>query len=38
MDEVLRANVLFAFHPLAARRPGLDGYLAMIRRAGALSA
>ena len=36
MDEVLRANVLFAFHPLGAARPGLvDEYLAMIRRAGA---
>ena len=36
MDEVLRANVLFAFHPTAARAPGLvDRYLAMIRRAGA---
>ena len=36
MDEVLRANVLFAFHPLGARAPGLvDRYLAMIRRAGA---
>ena len=36
MEEVLRANVLFAFHPLGAARPGLvDDYLAMIRRAGA---
>jgi len=36
MDEVLRANVLFAFHPNGARAPGLlDRYLAMIRRAGA---
>lgn len=36
MDEVLRANVLLAFHPTAARAPGLvDRYLAMIRRAGA---
>ena len=35
MDEVLRANVLFAFLPLAAARPGLvEDYLAMIRRAG----
>ncbi len=35
MEEVLRANVLFAFHPLAAARPGLvEDYLAMIRRAG----
>jgi pimeloyl-ACP methyl ester carboxylesterase len=36
MDEVLRANVLFAFHPTHQRRPGLaDRYLAMISRAGA---
>jgi pimeloyl-ACP methyl ester carboxylesterase len=36
MDEVLRANVLFAFHPNAVRRPGLvEEYLGMIRRAGA---
>ena len=36
MDEVLRANVLFAFHPARAREPGLvDRYLAMIGRAGA---
>jgi dienelactone hydrolase len=36
MEEVLRANVLFAFHPLHARPPGLvDSYLAMLRRAGA---
>ena len=35
MDEVLRANVLFAFHPTLARAPGLvDRYLAMIGRAG----
>lgn len=35
MEEVLRANVLFAFHSLAAARPGLvEDYLAMIRRAG----
>ena len=35
MDEVLRANVLFAFHPHGARAPGLVArYLAMIRRAG----
>ena len=35
MDEVLRANVLFAFHPTQARAPGLvDRYLAMIGRAG----
>jgi pimeloyl-ACP methyl ester carboxylesterase len=36
MDEVLRANVLFAFHPHGQRRPGLmEEYLAMIGRAGA---
>jgi pimeloyl-ACP methyl ester carboxylesterase len=36
MEEVLRANVLFAFHPLGAARAGLvEDYLAMIRRAGA---
>lgn len=36
MDEVLRANVLFAFHPLHTRNRALvDGYLAMLRRAGA---
>lgn len=36
MDEVLRANVLFAFHPLHTRRRDLvDAYLAMLRRAGA---
>lgn len=36
MDEVLRANVAFAFHPNAARDPGLVArYLAMVRRAGA---
>jgi pimeloyl-ACP methyl ester carboxylesterase len=36
MDEVLRANVPFAFHPNAARDPGLVArYLAMVRRAGA---
>jgi pimeloyl-ACP methyl ester carboxylesterase len=36
MDEVLRANVLFAFHPHGARRPGLvQAYLDMIGRAGA---
>lgn len=36
MDEVLRANVLFAFHPTQARAPGLvERYLAMIGRAGA---
>ena len=36
MDEVLRANVLLAFHPSRARAPGLvERYLAMIRRAGA---
>jgi pimeloyl-ACP methyl ester carboxylesterase len=36
MEEVLRANVLFAFHPLHTRPAGLvDTYLAMLRRAGA---
>ncbi len=36
MDEVLRANVPFAFHPNSARDPGLVArYLAMVRRAGA---
>ncbi len=36
MGEVLRANVLFAFHPLHTRKRALiDGYLAMLRRAGA---
>ena len=36
MHEVLRANVLFAFHPINARAPGLVArYLAMIGRAGA---
>jgi pimeloyl-ACP methyl ester carboxylesterase len=36
MEEVLRANVLFAFHPHGARNATLvAGYLAMIRRAGA---
>lgn len=36
MDEVLRANVLFAFHPTQARAPGLvERYLAMVGRAGA---
>ncbi len=35
MDDVLRANVAFAFHPNAARDPGLVArYLAMVRRAG----
>lgn len=35
MDEVLRANVLFAFHPTMALAPGLvQRYLAMIGRAG----
>lgn len=34
-DEVLRANVLFAFHPANSGNPSLVGaYLAMIRRAG----
>ncbi len=36
MDEVLGANVLFAFHPNGARAPGLvKRYLAMLGRAGA---
>lgn len=36
MDEVLRANVPFAFHPSHTTRQDLVGtYLAMIRRAGA---
>ncbi len=36
MDEVLQANVAFAFHPESARRRELvDTYLAMVRRAGA---
>lgn len=36
VDEVLRANVLFAFHPLSRARPGLvEAYLAMVHRAGA---
>ncbi len=36
MEEVLRANVLFAFHPQHTRPAGLvDTYLAMLRRAGA---
>ena len=36
MDEVLRANVVFAFHPQNGNQPGLVArYLAMIRRAGA---
>jgi pimeloyl-ACP methyl ester carboxylesterase len=36
MEEVLRANVLFAFHPLHRRAPPMvDAYLAMLRRAGA---
>jgi len=36
MDEVLQANVMFAFHPLHQRDAALVGeYLAMIRRAGA---
>lgn len=37
VEEVLRANVMFAFHPLRARDRGLvDAYLAMLRRAGAV--
>jgi pimeloyl-ACP methyl ester carboxylesterase len=36
MDEVLRANVLFAFHPEAAGNAALiEAYVAMIQRAGA---
>jgi pimeloyl-ACP methyl ester carboxylesterase len=36
MDEVLRANVLFAFHPQSQRRRDLvESYLQMIGRAGA---
>lgn len=36
MEEVLRANVMFAFHPAKAREPALVGdYLAMMGRAGA---
>lgn len=36
MDEVLRANSLFAFHPTAALAPGLvQRYIEMIRRGGA---
>jgi pimeloyl-ACP methyl ester carboxylesterase len=35
MDEVLRANVLFAFHPTQQKQPGLVGrYLDMLGRAG----
>lgn len=36
MDEVLRANVMFAFHPQSQQRRELvDRYLGMIQRAGA---
>ena len=36
MDELLRANLMFAFHPRHAADPALTGdYLAMVRRAGA---
>jgi pimeloyl-ACP methyl ester carboxylesterase len=36
MDEVMRANTLFAFHPNSLRHKALvDSYLAMVRRAGA---
>ncbi len=36
MDEVLAANVFFAFHPSHAHNPAMTGrYLAMLRRAGA---
>ena len=35
LDEVLRANVMFAFHPLHASQPALvERYFAMVRRAG----
>lgn len=35
LDEVLRANVMFAFHPLHAAQPALvERYVAMVRRAG----
>lgn len=34
MDEVLRANVPFAFHPTHARSGLVDSYLQMVRRAG----
>lgn len=35
LDEVLRANVMFAFHPLHAKQPALiERYIAMVRRAG----
>ena len=35
LDEVLRANVMFAFHPLHAKQPALiERYVAMVRRAG----
>jgi len=36
MNEVLRANLMFAFHPHSAARPELVAdYLAMVRRSGA---
>lgn len=36
VDEVLRANVMFAFHPDNAADPALvEAYLALVRRAGA---
>jgi pimeloyl-ACP methyl ester carboxylesterase len=36
VDEVLRANVMFAFHPAHAADPTLvEGYLALVHRAGA---
>lgn len=36
VDEVLRANLMFAFHPLSRARAALVGdYLAMVQRAGA---
>lgn len=35
LDEVLRANVMFAFHPLHASQPALvERYVAMVKRAG----
>ncbi len=38
MDEVLRANLAFAFHPNSLRRRELaDTYLGFVRRAGALA-
>ncbi len=35
LDEVLRANVMFAFHPLHAAQPAIvERYIAMVKRAG----